>query len=175
MPRLEMSHILLLALLTGLLALLWWHRAVSSKVPRLPTVVTRKQIGAYPRLLHPDLLLALLRNRMSDCPLRLCVLGWPIPPRLLWLVLKRGSLWARLYQMESLRSAARRSRCRRLPLLLCLVSQVCIFLNNSPIDKLTESVEFEHCQAILELAAKPLPEARLFLLISVYMITSILG
>ena len=90
LPRLEMSHVLLLALLTGLLALFWWHRAVSCKVSWLPTVVTRKQIGAYPRLLHPDLLLVLLRNRRPDRPLRLCVLGWPIPPLLLRLVLKRA-------------------------------------------------------------------------------------
>jgi len=98
LPQLEMSHVLLLALLTGLLAQFWWHRAVPCKVPRLPTVVTRKQIGAYPRLLHPDLLLALLRNRRPDRPLRLCVLGWPIPPLLLWLVLKGalcGHDWTR--------------------------------------------------------------------------------
>ena len=63
LPRLEMSHVLLLALLTGLLALLWWHRAVSCKVTRLLIVVTQKQIGAHPRLLHPDLLLILLRGR----------------------------------------------------------------------------------------------------------------
>ena len=42
LPRLEMSHVLLLTLLTGLLALLWWHRAVLCKVPRLPTVVARE-------------------------------------------------------------------------------------------------------------------------------------
>ena len=109
---LEMSHVLLLALLTGLLALFWWHRAIPCKVFRLTTVVTRKQIGAYPRLLHPDLLLALLRNRRPDRPLRLCILGWPIPPLLLWLVLKGGSLWARLHQAEPLRSTARRPHSR---------------------------------------------------------------
>ena len=94
MSWLEMSHVLLLALLTGLLALLGWNQAVMCKVSRLPTVVTRKHSGEHPRLLHPDLLLALLRNRRSDRPLRLCILGWPIPPLLLWLVLKGGSLWA---------------------------------------------------------------------------------
>ena len=83
LPRLEMSHILLLALLTGLLALLWWHRAVPCKVTRLPTVVTWKQIRAHPRLLHPDLLLAQLRNKRPDRLLRPCILGWPIPPLLL--------------------------------------------------------------------------------------------
>ena len=57
----------------------------------------------------------------------------------------------------------------------CLMSQVGVLLYDSPIHQLTERVELEHCQPILELAAKPLPEARLFLLISVYMITSILG
>src|SRR6185312_13008474 len=102
LPRLEMSHILLLALLTGLLALLWWHRAVPCKVTKLSTVVARKQIGAHPRLLHPYLLLTLLRNRRPDCPLWRCVLRWPIPPLLLWLVLKGGSLWARLHQTKSL-------------------------------------------------------------------------
>ena len=76
--------------------------------------------------------------------------------------------------MESLRSAARRSRCRRLPLLLCLVSQVGILLNDSTVDQLTEGVKFDHGQAILELAAKPLPEARLLLLISVYVVPRIL-
>ena len=68
LPWLEMSHILLLALLTGLLALLWWHRAVPGKVPWLPTVVAQKQIGAHPWLLHPHLLLILLRDRRPDCP-----------------------------------------------------------------------------------------------------------
>ena len=74
MFRLEMSHILLLALLTGLLVLLWWHRAVPCKVPRLPTVVAWKQIRAHPQMLHPDLLLILLRDRRPDCPLWLSVL-----------------------------------------------------------------------------------------------------
>ena len=69
LPRLEMSHILLLALLTGLLALLWWHWAVTGEVSRLSTGVTWKEIGMYPRLLHPDLLLILLRSRRPDCPL----------------------------------------------------------------------------------------------------------
>ena len=94
LPRLEVGHTLLLTLLARLLALLGWHWVVPCKETQLPTVVTRKQIGAYPRLLHPYLLLALLRNRRPDRPLRLCVLGWPIPPLLLWLVLKGGSLWA---------------------------------------------------------------------------------
>src|SRR6185437_10519889 len=60
MPRLEVSHLLLLVLLARLLALLWRHWAVTGEVSRLPTVVTREQIGAHPRLLHPDLLLILL-------------------------------------------------------------------------------------------------------------------
>ena len=55
------------------------------------------------------------------------------------------------------------------------MSQVGVLLYDSPIHQLTERVELEHCQVILELDAKPLPEARLFLLISVYMIPSILG
>jgi len=50
-----------------------------------------------------------------------------------------------------------------------------ILLNDSPIHQLTERVELEHCQAILELVAKPLPEARLFLLIRIQMIPRILG
>ena len=97
LPRFEMSHILLLALLTGLLSLLWWHRAVPGKVPWLPTVVARKQIWAHPQLLHPDLLLILLGSRRPDCPLWLSVLRGPVSPLLLWLVLEGGSLWARLH------------------------------------------------------------------------------
>ena len=54
------------------------------------------------------------------------------------------------------------------------MSQVGVLLYDSPIYQLTKHVELEHCQAILELAAKPLPEARLFLLISVYVISRIL-
>ena len=127
LSRLEMSHILLLALLTGLLALLWWHRAVSCKVPRLPTVVTWKQIGAYPRLLHPDLLLALLRNRRPDYPLQLWWLRWPISPLLLWwpvhrLVLEGGSLWPRLHEAEPLWVATSGSCCRCLSFLFCFMS-----------------------------------------------------
>ena len=72
LPRLEMSHVLLLALLTGLLALLWWHRTVSCKVTRLPTVVARKQIGAQPRLLHPDLLFLSRMSRRYGCSSRGC-------------------------------------------------------------------------------------------------------
>ena len=49
-----------------------------------------------------------------------------------------------------------------------------IVLNDSPIDKLTKSVEFEHCQTILELDAKPLPEASLLLLIRVQVVPSVL-
>ena len=134
LPQLEMSHILLLALLTGLLALLWWHRAVPCKVTRLPAVVAWKHIGAYPRLLHPDLLLILLRSRRPDCPLWLSVLRGPVSPLLLWLVLKGGSLWFRLHQAKPLRGSARRSRCRRLSLFLCFMSQMGVLLNDSPID-----------------------------------------
>ena len=111
MPRLEESHFVLLILLIRLLALLWWHWAVTGEVSRLSTVVTWKEIGAYPRLLHPDLLLALLRNRRPDRSLRLCILGWPIPPLLLRLVLKGGSLWPRLHKTEPLWVAARGPRC----------------------------------------------------------------
>ena len=99
---LEVSHLLLLTLLTGLLALLGWHWAIPCKVTRLPAVIARKQIGAHPRLLHPDLLLILLRSRRPDCPLWLSVLRGPVSPLLLWcivhkLVLKGGLLWARLH------------------------------------------------------------------------------
>jgi len=101
---------------------------------RLPTIIAWEYIGAHPRLLHPYLLLILLRNRRSDYPLRLWVLRGQITPLLLWLVLKGGSLWARLHQAESLRSTARRAHCRCLSLLLRLVSQVGILLYDSPID-----------------------------------------
>ena len=112
LPRLEVSHLLLLVLLARLLALLWWHWALTGEVSRLPTVVTRKQIGAHPRLLHPDLLLILLRGRRPDCPLWLSVLRGPVSPLLRWLVLKGGTLWARLHQTKSLRSTARRPHSR---------------------------------------------------------------
>ena len=49
-----------------------------------------------------------------------------------------------------------------------------ILLNDSPIDLLTESIKLDHGQAILELAAKPLPETRLFLFICIHVITGIL-
>ena len=49
-----------------------------------------------------------------------------------------------------------------------------ILLNDSPINQLTECIEFEHYQAILELATKPLPEASLLLLICVHVVPSIL-
>ena len=65
---LEVSHLLLLTLLARLLALLGWQWAVPCKVTKLSTVVARKQIGAHPRLLHPHLLLILLRNRRPNCP-----------------------------------------------------------------------------------------------------------
>ena len=94
LPWLEMSLILLLALLTGLLALLWWHRAIPGKVPRLPTVVAQKQIMAHRRLLHPDLLLILLRGRRPGCPLWLSVLRGHVSPLLRRLVLEGGSQWA---------------------------------------------------------------------------------
>ena len=102
LSRFEMSHLLLLTLLTRLLALLRWHRAVACEMSRLPTVVAREKIGTHPRLLHPYLLLTLLRNRRPDCPLTLCVLRGSVSPLLLWcivhrLVLKGGSLWARLH------------------------------------------------------------------------------
>ena len=42
LSRFEMSHLLLLTLLTGLLALLQWHRAVACEMFRLPTVVARE-------------------------------------------------------------------------------------------------------------------------------------
>ena len=106
LPRLEVSHLLLLVLLARLLALLWWHWAVMGEVSRLPTVVARKQIGARPRLLHPNLLLTLLRNRRPNCPRWLCILRWPIPPLLLRLMQKGGSLRARLHQAKPLGSAA---------------------------------------------------------------------
>src|SRR6185312_12633441 len=122
LPRLEVSHLLLLVQLARLLALLRWHWAVTGEVSRLPTVVTREQIGAHPRLLHPDLLLILLRGRRPDHPLWLSVLRGPVSPLLLWLVLKGGSLWARLHQAKLLRGTARGSRYRRLSLLFCLVS-----------------------------------------------------
>ena len=48
------------------------------------------------------------------------------------------------------------------------MSQVGVLLYDSPIHQLTEHVQLEHCQAILELAAKPLPETRLLLLIRVH-------
>ena len=54
------------------------------------------------------------------------------------------------------------------------MSQVGVLLNDSPIHQLTERVELEHCQAILELAAKSLPEASLLLLIRVHVIPSVL-
>ena len=127
-----------------------------------------------PRLLHPDLLLILLRSRRPDYPLWLSVLMGPISPLLLWLVLERGSLWARLHQTEPLGSTARRSHCRCLPLLLRLVSQMGVLLYDSPIYQLTETVKLDHCQAILELTTKPLPEASLLFLIGVYMVPRIL-
>ena len=108
LPRLEVSHLLLLVLL----ALLWWHWAVTGEVSRLPTVVTREQIGAHLRLLHPNLLLILLRGRRPDCPLWLSVLRGPVSPLLRWLVLKGGMMWARLHQAEPLRSTARRPHSR---------------------------------------------------------------
>ena len=49
-----------------------------------------------------------------------------------------------------------------------------ILLNDNSIDQLTEGVKLNHSQAILELAAKPLSETRLLLLISVYMVPRIL-
>ena len=49
-----------------------------------------------------------------------------------------------------------------------------ILLNDSSIDQLTEGVKLNHSQAILELAAKPLPEARLLLLISIHVVSHIL-
>ena len=49
-----------------------------------------------------------------------------------------------------------------------------VLLNDSPVDELTEGVKLDHRQTILELTAKPLPETRLFLLISVYMVPGIL-
>ena len=106
LPRLEVGHLLLLTLLARLLALLGWHWAIPCKVTRLPAVVARKQIGAHPRLLHPDLLLILLRSRRPDCPLWLSLLKGPVSPLLLWLVLKGGSLWARLHQAKPLRGTA---------------------------------------------------------------------
>ena len=75
---LEVSHLLLLTLLAGLLALLGWHWAIPCKMTRLPAVITQKQIGAHPRLLHPDLLLILLRSGRPDCPLWLSVLRGPV-------------------------------------------------------------------------------------------------
>ena len=112
LPRLEVSHLLLLVLLARLLALLRWHWVVTGEVSRLPAVVTREQIGAHPRLLHPDLLLILLRGRRPDCPLLLSVRRGPVSPLLRWLVLKGGMLWARLHQAEPLRTTARRPHCR---------------------------------------------------------------
>jgi hypothetical protein len=50
-----------------------------------------------------------------------------------------------------------------------------ILRNNGPIDQLTEGVKLDRRQAILEFTAKPLPEARLFLLISVHVIPGISG
>ena len=100
--------------------------------------------------------------------------GGPIPPLLLWLVLKGGSLRARLDKAKTLRGAARRAHCRCLSLLLCLVSQVGIFLNDSTVDQLTKGVKLDHSQAILELTAEPLPEASLLLLIGVYKVPRIL-
>ena len=94
LPRLEVGHTLLLTLLTQLLALLGWHWTIPCKMTQLSAVVTRKQVGAQPRLLHPDLLLILLRSRRPDRPLWLSVLRGPVSPLLLWLVLKGGSLWA---------------------------------------------------------------------------------
>src|SRR6185312_4956432 len=107
---------------------------VPCKMTQLSAVVTRKQVGAQPRLLHPDLLLILLRSRRPDRPLWLSVLRGPVSPLLLWLVLKGGSLWAQLHQAKPLRGTARRSRRRCLSLLLCLVSQVGVLLYDSPID-----------------------------------------
>ena len=49
-----------------------------------------------------------------------------------------------------------------------------ILLNDSSIDQLTEGVKLDYRHAILEPAAKPLPEARLFLFISVHVIPSVL-
>ena len=49
-----------------------------------------------------------------------------------------------------------------------------VLLNDSPIDQLTESVKLDHRQAILELAAEPLLEASLLLLICVHVIARIL-
>jgi hypothetical protein len=54
------------------------------------------------------------------------------------------------------------------------VSEVGVLLYDSPIDQLTETVKLDHCQAILELTTKPLPEASLLLLIVVYMVPRIL-
>ena len=50
-----------------------------------------------------------------------------------------------------------------------------ILLNDSTVDQLTEGVKLDHRQAILELAAKSLPETHLFLLISIHVITGVLG
>ena len=86
----------------------------------------------------------------------------------------RGTLWPRLHQAKPLGSAVRRPRRRRLSLLLCLASQVGILLNDSTVDQLTEGVKLDHSQAILKLATKPLPETRLFLLISIHVITGVL-
>src|SRR6185369_15018769 len=76
--------------------------------------------------------------------------------------------------MKPLISLTRRPTHWCLPLFLCLVSYTGVLLSDSPIDQLTKGVEFEHNQAFLELAAKPLPEARLFLFICFHMIPSIL-
>jgi len=44
----------------------------------------------------------------------------------------------------------------------------------APLTSSLKGVKLDHGQAILELAAKPLPETRLLLLISVYMVPGIL-
>jgi hypothetical protein len=49
-----------------------------------------------------------------------------------------------------------------------------VLLNDRPVDQLTEGVKLDHRQAILKLAAKPLPETRMFLLISIHVITGVL-
>jgi len=78
-----------------------------------------------------------------------------------------------LNHTKPLISLTRRPNYWCLPLFLCLVSYTGVLLSDSPIDQLTKSVEFEHNQAFLELAAKPLPEARLFLFIYFHVISSI--
>ena len=102
LSQFEVSDFAILILLTRRLYLLRRHGEIMCEVSKLSAVVAWEQIWAHPLLRHPNLLLALWRNRRPSHSLWLWLLRWPISPLLLWwpvhrLVLEGGSLWPRLH------------------------------------------------------------------------------